>query len=135
MLAYICCTMNKFIRQTSVIYLTLIIVLRMMAMPLSLLDYSLHKDYIADHLCENRSRPDLHCAGTCYLHKQLNKASEGPESRNQKGNAKIPVIDFLETQSIFCPHLTIALSIYRIDIFADGTTSPFNASIFHPPIA
>lgn len=33
--------------------------------------YQLNKEYIARVLCENRTRPALHCNGQCYLAKRL----------------------------------------------------------------
>ncbi len=127
--------MSKFIRQTSVIYLAGILVLRMMAMPLTMLDYTLHKEFIATHLCENRSNPNMHCAGTCYLHKQLNKSSESQESRNQKGTTKILVIDYLETHGVFSLPPKGALPVFGVTPAVIGLDDQFIGSIFHPPIA
>ena len=79
-----------------VVYLALIVLIRMMAMPISLLDYSLNKGFIATELCENRSKPEMHCAGTCFLNKQLTKANENSESKDQKSTGKTIVIDFFE---------------------------------------
>jgi hypothetical protein len=59
--------MNKLIHHCTVIYLALIILIRMMAMPISLMGYSFNKNFIAKNLCENRFRSEAHCAGKCYL--------------------------------------------------------------------
>jgi hypothetical protein len=127
--------MHTFIRQSSAVYLAFIILLRVMAMPLSLLDYSLHREFIATHLCENRSNLEMHCGGTCFLHKQLTKGSENPESGNQKGNTKILVIDFLETHHWPMLGGVVVSSVYKMDSNPDQMTDPLSGNIFHPPIA
>jgi hypothetical protein len=128
--------MQTFIRKSSAIYLAFIILLRVMAMPLSLLDYSLHREYIATHLCENRSNLEIHCGGTCFLHKQLTKSSENPaESGNQKGNTKILIIDFLETHHGLSLGGMVVSSEYKMDPKPDQLTDPLSGNIFHPPIA
>jgi len=45
--------------------------------------YHLNKKYITQKLCENRSNPNLHCNGHCYLSKQLKKAEEGEQKQTQ----------------------------------------------------
>jgi hypothetical protein len=37
----------------------------------------INKEYIEHQLCENRSNPQLHCNGKCYLSRQLKKAEAG----------------------------------------------------------
>jgi hypothetical protein len=133
--AYICCTMTRFIRQFSILYLLCIIVLRMLAMPLSLLDYSVHREFIVAHLCENRSKPEIQCGGTCFLHKQLGKAGESSESRDQKGNIKIVVMDFFEThENLAFDYVNSGLE-FGLQETSGETANPFFGNIFHPPIA
>ncbi|HTB27020.1 MAG TPA: hypothetical protein VK711_16720, partial [Puia sp.] len=86
--------MNKFIHQTSAIFLAFIMLARIMAIPISLLDYSVNKSFITNHLCENRLKPEIHCAGKCFLNKQLAKSNERQDTGHQKGSAKQLVIDF-----------------------------------------
>jgi hypothetical protein len=44
------------------------------------LGYEMNKKYITENLCENRSKPALHCDGHCHLQKQLDKekSSQSP---------------------------------------------------------
>src|SRR5450755_2495870 len=93
---YLCPAMNKFIRQVSAVYLSIIVLLRILAMPISLIDYSVNKNFIASNFCENRLRDNVHCAGHCYLHKQLTKANDNPVSGDQKGTIKTGIVDFFE---------------------------------------
>lgn len=38
--------------------------------------YLLNRDYIAGALCVNRSKPGMHCKGTCYLAARMTNAEE-----------------------------------------------------------
>ena len=65
-------------------------------MPISLIDYSLNKKFIAENLCENRFKSEVHCAGTCYLNKQLAKGNDNENTENRQATVKILIIDFFE---------------------------------------
>ena len=127
--------MNKFIHQSIVVYLAFIMLLRMMAMPLSLLDYSLNRNFIASNLCENRLKTAMHCAGRCYLNKQLTRANDNQEPQDGKGNLKILIIDFfepLDNPSFGCSAL---LAMHTSPYQMQRINSHYLANIFHPPIA
>ena len=126
--------MNKVIHHCTVIYLALIVLIRMMAMPISLIGYSLNKDFITENLCENRFKSDVHCAGTCYLNKQLARANDNQNTQDRQGTVKIVIIDFFEsiTQPQFgCSHLPAAHP------FAANTqrmSKNYRDHLFRPPI-
>jgi hypothetical protein len=127
--------MNKLIHQGIVIYLAFIILIRMMAMPISLMEYSLNKNFIAANLCENRLKLEVHCAGACYLSKQLARANENQNSQDQKSSFKILIIDFFEpiSQPAFgCSKLTAS---HKTSANARRMTSHFSDNLFRPPIA
>ena len=105
--------MNRGIQHFTVIYLALIILIRMLAMPISLMEYSLNKNFIAASLCENRFKSEIHCAGTCYLTKKLAKANESQDAPDQKGSSKSVVIDFFES----IMHPSFACSIFASHSF------------------
>jgi hypothetical protein len=107
----------------------------MMAMPISLIEYALNKNFITANLCENRLKSEVHCAGTCYLGKQLAKASDGQNTQDQKGSSKILIIDFFEsiTQPSFgCFNLPAA---HKVSMSASRMTNNFRDNLFRPPIA
>ena len=89
--------MKKFIHLAAVIYLALIILIRMMAMPISLMEYSLNRNFIAENLCENKAKSEMHCAGKCFLSKKLAKSADTQDTQNQKGGSKITVVDYCES--------------------------------------
>ena len=106
-----------------------------MAMPISLIDYSLNKSFISNSLCENRLKPEMHCAGKCYLQKQLAKTSDNQSSQNHKTGIKILIIDFLEALNKPSFGYSGLQSAYSAQFHAQRITSQFPGNIFHPPIA
>jgi hypothetical protein len=127
--------MNKFIHHSSSVFLAFIMLARIMAMPISVLDYSVNKSFITNNLCENRLKPEIHCAGKCYLNKQLAKSNESREPGDQKGSIKNLVTD------LFFPvnePLTFKLketSVSASQFYVPFISSQFAGNIFHPPIA
>ena len=104
-------------------------------MPISLMEYSLNKNFIAANLCENRLKSEVHCAGTCYLSKQLARANENQGSQDQKGSFKILIIDFFEPMSqpaFGCNKLTVS---HKVSSNARRIANPFSDNLFRPPIA
>ena len=134
-ISYICPEMNKVIHHCTVLYLALIILIRMMAMPISLIGYSLNKNFIAENLCENRFKSEVHCAGMCYLNKQLTRANDNQNTENRQGTVKILIIDFFESiaQPQFgCSHLPPA---HPFAVNAQRGTENYRDHLFRPPIA
>ena len=127
--------MNKVIHHCTVIYLALIILIRMMAMPISMMGYSLNKNFIADNLCENRFRSEAHCAGKCYLGKQLAKANDNQNTQDRQGTIKILIIDFFESieQPQFgCSQLS---AIHPPLVNTHPMSENYRGHLFRPPIA
>lgn len=42
--------------------------------------FHINKEFIAQQLCENRNKPEMHCNGKCYLTKQLHKAEKAQQN-------------------------------------------------------
>jgi hypothetical protein len=106
----------------------------MMAMPISLIDYSLNKSFISNNLCENRLKPELHCAGKCYLKKQLAKTNDNQSSRDQKGNSINIVIDFFESPDNSSFGCSDMMTVYSGQFQTQPIPSRVMGNIFHPPI-
>ena len=47
------------------------------------IEYELNKKYIAEVLCVNKDKPEMHCNGKCHLKKQLKKANGATEQQEQ----------------------------------------------------
>jgi hypothetical protein len=127
--------LNKYIHHITVVYLALIILVRMMAMPISLADYTLNKKFIAANLCENKLKPELHCSGKCYLKKQLAKTNDNQPASGQKASS-------MQVQPDFCQPLEkLSLGSAALPVNQNGgfqtprLPGRHTGSIFHPPLA
>jgi hypothetical protein len=127
--------MNKVIHHCTVIYLALIVLIRMMAMPISLISYSLNKNFIAENLCENRFNSEAHCAGTCYLNKQLARSNDSQNTQDHQGTVKILIVDLFESiaQPQFgCSPLPAA---HPFAMNTQRKSENFRGHLLRPPIA
>lgn len=68
---------------------------------LPIIDYLIHKDYIAKNLCVNRDKPRSCCKGKCYLVKQLKKTSTNTEgeSKNTEKRIQVKTDEYVATRS------------------------------------
>ena len=97
------------------------------------LDYQLNKEYIAENLCINKAKPQLHCNGKCQLAKKL--AEE--ESSHKPSGADAP------KQNLFNPFfkqdlqlVVLSWSEPRREWNTFHTIKPYTApvaAVFHPP--
>lgn len=96
--------------------------------------YSLNKNYIAENFCINKSNPEAHCKGHCYLNKQKQKEEGNNKQAADNKTEKLQV-------SVYELPQEVTAIVYR-------TTSPitygdiinielpgYTSSIFHPPLA
>ncbi len=67
---------HRFWTLTVALNLLLIFLLYDFRVWLPYLEYRLNKTYIAENLCINKDKPEMHCHGKCYLKKQIKKAAE-----------------------------------------------------------
>ena len=69
--------------------------------------YQLNKKMIADKLCINKNKPELHCNGKCYLSKQFKKAEENEKRQSQTLNQKdeVSIVDPHRKAITFTPAL------------------------------
>jgi hypothetical protein len=126
---------NTFIRHIAAGYLACIILLRMMAMPISLIDYSLNRSFILSNLCENRLKPEIHCAGTCYLKKQLAKTNDNQPSSNQKGSSPNLLSDFCQSPDKPDFGCVAVVTVCSFHSQAELLPIRFAGSVFRPPMA
>ncbi|MCE2743888.1 MAG: hypothetical protein LW701_10015 [Fluviicola sp.] len=54
-------------------------------------DYIINKEYIANNLCINKSKPILKCNGKCHLAKQLKKQDQ-KENKSSSSKEKVEII-------------------------------------------
>ena len=97
------------------------------------LDYQANKNYIAEFLCVNKNKPELHCEGHCYLKKELKKAEQTEnQSTNQNQKLKFDITLYCET--LFRINLvpqSEKAAVYSQLVTGVATSRP--TAIFHPP--
>ncbi|GAB3249115.1 hypothetical protein GCM10027347_05960 [Larkinella harenae] len=97
--------------------------------------FQVNKEYITRVLCENRTRPELHCDGHCYLARQLRAQQEKQDQQTAEEVQNTPIIqlysqplvqfDFAETPAVL-PNR--ALFYYQLLTYS----APL-ADLLHPP--
>ncbi len=100
------------------------------------MDYFINYDYIANELCENKEKPELHCNGKCHLMKELAKASEEekPVSGKKQLQHEYEVLFYYEPID-FALNNTAVLSQKAVNmIYCNLYTHINSASVFHPPV-
>ena len=98
-------------------------------------DYIINKEYIANNLCVNKSKPILKCNGKCHLAKQLKKQDQ-KENKSSSSKEKIEVITTQVSVETFV--------LFEVEFFQDNNNDIFNynknliqsylSSVFQPPI-
>lgn len=97
--------------------------------------YQLNKDYIARVLCDNRSRPELHCDGQCYLAKKLKAQQEKQDKETTERVQKTPVLQLFCADYVpyrFAP-APVADQPTPQFVYTVGTYAAWPTPVFHPP--
>jgi hypothetical protein len=96
--------------------------------------YRLNKKFIAEKLCENKSRPQMHCEGKCCLKKQLAKSAR-EEKDNKSSVVKNDNLVY-EVVSFFNMTLSYGGSLAsRFPTMQSNLHRGFHNDIFHPPLS
>lgn len=100
--------------------------------------YEVNKDYVAEELCENKDKPQLHCNGKCYLNKQIAKVDAPTKDKDgvqlPKKTEKTEFNVFFSTAELqlsFTDYTANIRSYYDNYIPPRGIQPLF--SVFHPP--
>ncbi|WP_153799936.1 hypothetical protein [Foetidibacter luteolus] len=112
-----------------------LILLKTMAMPIACLQYNINQEYIAENLCENKSRPEMHCNGQCQLKKQLDHANDSNESTAEKGIAKSVSAEYFEP--VVSHSFAIETRILNFNLPSNihsQLLAGHKENIFHPPL-
>ena len=99
-----------------------------------ILKYNANKGYIANVLCENKSKPSLHCDGKCYLKKELQKSAKEQNNKNSTSAAFSVELNFVSSNSIVLPEPHSIVLHYGIAIGHSAYAHSFAPAIFHPPL-
>lgn len=96
--------------------------------------FYLNQPYIAENLCENIGRPELHCNGICQLKKALQKATE----KEKQATSSVIKIDVQICERWYEIHVPARFGSYTpFQYPRDYLFSPSRVpnDIFRPPIA
>lgn len=115
------------------ILFTLLYMLAMLKPVLPVFDYVVNQDYIAEYLCINKDKPEMHCDGKCYLMQMLE------EQRNEK-KQNLPSIDLREYPIGFVTVLTLentpfsSSDLKNTNNYTNKYSFLNSYQYFHPPI-
>lgn len=58
--------------------------------------FEMNQKYIAENLCINKNRPEMHCNGKCYLMNKLKQAEDHEKKQTAKDNLNQLVSSFFQ---------------------------------------
>ncbi|EJL76203.1 hypothetical protein [Chryseobacterium populi] len=115
------------------IFLTFYMVVRPL---IPMMEYVADYDYIANVLCINKSRPELHCNGKCYLGKELAKTNDtGSSPLNKTKNSGQKILDiYILPEITEIQNAKDLLFLNFIFIYKTDYSFLFLKHIFRPPV-
>lgn len=111
---------------------TFLYMLAMLKPVMPVFDYVINQDYIAEYLCINKDKPEMHCDGKCYLMQML-------AEENQQKKQNLPAIDLREYPIGFVQVLQLAkqeevpVTTTQNITYVEQYSFLFNHTLFHPP--
>lgn len=102
-----------------------------------LAEYAVNYDYIVNTLCVNKTKPELHCNGKCYLSKELAKANNETESTpfNKIKNSGQKILDMYTLPEITEVTITGKITFFNFKfIYETAYSFLFLKHIFKPPV-
>ncbi len=115
------------------IFLTFFVVFRPL---IPLVEYAVNYDYISGVLCINKSRPELHCNGVCYLSKELAKTTDtGSLPFSKLKNPGQKLLDFYVLPVIAGITTTRKpVSSDSVFLYETAYSFLFSQPVFRPPV-
>jgi len=115
------------------IFLTLYMVFRPL---IPLVEYAVNYDYISTVLCINKSKPELHCNGKCYVSKELAKTNDSDSSPlNKTKNSGQKILDICTLPEIASiQKAENLLSLNFNFLYETAYSFLFLKHIFKPPV-
>ncbi|SHF19027.1 hypothetical protein [Pedobacter caeni] len=99
-----------------------------------MLAFKLNQDYIANALCENKDKPQMHCNGRCVLAKKLKQAEQNEEKQRAQSQEKANVLFFCKMNRVKVEECLLSLqnSVFN-SFYLHFKPSSFSNDIFKPP--
>ncbi|WP_250253705.1 hypothetical protein [Chryseobacterium sp. Marseille-Q3244] len=102
-----------------------------------LVEYAVNYNYIVNTLCVNKSKPEVHCNGKCYLSKELAKTTADTESTpfNKAKNSGQKILDMYTLPEIVEVAITGKIIVSNFNFLYETDYSfLFLKHIFKPPV-
>ncbi|MBK0403752.1 hypothetical protein I5M27_12195 [Adhaeribacter sp. BT258] len=112
--------------------LSLVILLQPLSKLMLVAEYQVNKNYIAEFLCVNKSKPRLKCEGKCQLSKELKAADAHEKNHPTPVEKMVEVVQFFQPAFTFSPQFpTVIKPAFRY--FSNPKVTAPAFGIFHPP--
>ncbi|MBC9913661.1 hypothetical protein [Chitinophaga varians] len=113
-----------------IICISLGLLLQTFSKSLIVLQFRAQQSFIAQVLCENRNKPEMHCNGKCYLKKELDRdASQDKNNNSNKERYEVMFVNALPERLTPPSAAPVAHIVFYTEPFLE---TPIH-SIFHPP--
>lgn len=127
---------SKSIKYLSLIVASILLV-SVLASPISYLKFKLNQDYITQTLCINKSKPALKCNGHCYYAKKMqNEVQKAAKTKQLLEN--LPVFTLFSNPEIEISFPNIGKFLFAIKHQSKVKTinsQSYFFTVFHPPLA
>ena len=123
-------------KKILIILLTLFIFLQPFCKAWVFISFKINQDFIAKNLCENRTKPSLHCDGKCHLMKKLKQVDKEEKKQTSK-TIKEKLEDlYFYNQTNFNVSQKLDFEVKKQSIFGYKfqNSSSYQSTIFRPPI-
>jgi len=119
------------LKTTLTISLAFLFLLQSFTRTFIIVNYQVNKEYVANVLCENKAKKELHCEGKCHLKKELDKEekSESTPSGSSKEKFEITLFIPVHEQKIVIEE-TVIKPVFG---YTASLTEKFAVPVFHPP--
>lgn len=123
-------------KKILIILLTLFIFLQPFCKAWVFISFKINQDFIAKNLCENRTKPSLHCDGKCHLMKKLKQVDKEEKKQTSK-TIKEKLEDlYFYNQTNFNVSQKLDFEVKKQSFFAYKFQYyySFQSTLFRPPI-
>lgn len=97
--------------------------------------YVLRQDFIAEHLCVNRDKPEEDCHGKCHLRQQLERQQQRQEEERQAASLMLLIGGTFLAMETEAPRPPDARTVAYPSPPEAHAPAPPPAEVFHPPQA
>lgn len=97
-----------------------------------LVHYLTNKKYYATVLCENITKPNLHCNGKCHLMKEMKEQEKKEQSPTTPTKVKQETVQLFQKNTPFAFYIFDKKGEYN-SFYRLPKPQTVNFSIFHPP--